>query len=356
MLTEQEPLPFFTADLPGTGGALRASDEDFRVAEIPAYEPTGEGDHVHVLIEKRGHTTPDAIRLLARAVGANPRDVGSAGLKDRHAITRQQLSFPPPCTPEALLGAEVEGVQVLSAARHPHKLRTGHLRGNRFEIRVVDVDVDAATAAKRGAAILDRLARPPGSPSWFGEQRFGVRGDNPVVGRALVAGEPVPGGRPPKSRAKRLMISAYQSLLFNEALRRRISDELYDRVIAGDLLQRTDSGGVFDCTEPEVDQLRMERGEVVPTGPIYGHRMKTAPPESPAAAREAALLAEQELSLDSFKRVGKLARGARRRFAIPLGETSVEDVDARTIAVSFTLPAGSYATAVMREIVKGTTS
>ncbi len=356
MFTEHIALPFLTGEIPGTGGAVRRQPEDFRVTELPAYEPLGEGDHVYVTIEKRGVTTAEAINRLARAVRANPRDVGSAGLKDRHAVTTQRLSFPPPCTPEALLAAEIDDVRVLAAVRHPHKLRTGHLRGNRFAIRIVDVDTDADTAAERAAAVLERLAHAPGSPNWYGEQRFGARGDNPAAGRALVAGDAPPGGRQPKSRAKRLMISAYQSLLFNEFLRRRIADGLYDRVLVGDLLQRTDSGGVFASSEPDVDQPRLERGEVVPTGPMYGYHMKTPPAGTAAAARESALLEEEGLTLDSFRRVGKLARGTRRPLAVSLGEFAVAAAGERTIEVSFTLPAGSYATAVMREIVKGTTT
>ena len=112
------PLSYFTADLPGTGGELRSDPADFEVEEIPAYAPTGEGSHVFAWIEKRGLTTFQAMRALAGAVGVHERDVGSAGMKDRHAVTRQVLSFPPPVTPEALLAARIDGVSVMSAVRH----------------------------------------------------------------------------------------------------------------------------------------------------------------------------------------------------------------------------------------------
>ena len=128
-------LPYLTEDLPGTGGTLRARDEDFVVDEEPAYLPSGTGDHVFVRIEKRGLATPVAVTQLARALGVKDRDIGVAGMKDRHAVTTQWLSLPPPVTPEAALAVIAEGLRVLEARRHGHKLRTGHVRGNRFRLR-----------------------------------------------------------------------------------------------------------------------------------------------------------------------------------------------------------------------------
>src|SRR5688572_28139314 len=205
---------YLTQDLPGIGGTLKSSPEDFVVIELPAYEPTGEGEHVFVDIEKRGVSTPDAIRRLAKALGVRESDVGAAGMKDRHAVTRQRLSFPKPVTPEAALKVEVEGVKVVAAARHPHKLKTGHLSGNRFVLTIRGVE---AGAEARARAILDRLAKPPGAPAFYGEQRFGARGDNASRGRALVRGEkPMP---PPRDgRERRLLVSAFQSELFNRWL------------------------------------------------------------------------------------------------------------------------------------------
>lgn len=141
-------LPFLTAELPGIGGVLRTTDEDFAVDEVPAYPPAGTGDHVFVRIEKRGLTTPQAVEQLARAVGVAPRDVGVAGMKDRHAVTRQWVSLPPPVTPEQLPAVTLNGATILEASRHPHKLRTGHVRANRFAIVVRGVAPDAADRAR----------------------------------------------------------------------------------------------------------------------------------------------------------------------------------------------------------------
>ena len=358
-------LPYLTADLAGIGGRLRSTEEDFQVEEIPAYQPEGTGDHVFAWIEKRDLTTPAAVDRMARALGVRPQDVGWAGMKDRHAVTRQMLSFPPPTTPEAVraLAGEVPGVQVLWAERHRHKLRTGHLQGNRFVLRVRDTEVDADTAAARARAILERLSRPPGSPNWFGMQRFGSEGKNAEIGRALVVG--VEGGdtgraagrRGPTGRQRRLYISAFQSMLFNEYLRRRMLDGLLDRVIDGDLLQKRASGGVFCSTDPAADQARLDAGEVAPTGPMYGHRIMCPPPDSAAGVREATLLAAEGIDLTAFTRVGKLGQGTRRALAVDLGmaqgRIAVTPLGDCSVEICFALPAGSYATAVLREIVKG---
>ena len=171
-------LPYLTSALPGIGGVLRTVPEDFIVDEIGAYSPSGAGDHVFVRIEKRGLTTAQAVQRIARALGVNERDVGVAGMKDRHAVTRQWLSLPPPVTPEQATALALEDVRVLEAVRHGHKLRTGHVRANRFVLRVRGVGPEVGDAEARAKAILDVLARPPGAPNFYGEQRFGREGDN----------------------------------------------------------------------------------------------------------------------------------------------------------------------------------
>ena len=339
------PPPYFTADLPGTGGTLRADPSDFEVEEIPAYPPAGEGSHVFAWIEKRGVTTIQAVRALAGAVGVRDRDVGAAGMKDRHAVTRQFLSFPPPVTPEALLAAGVEGVSVMSAVRHPHKLRTGHLRGNRFRITVRAVAVSADAAAERATGVLARLAEPPGSPNWYGEQRFGAGGDNAAAGRALLS------SRRRGGRETRLLISAYQSELFNRYLARRIADGKYRQVIGGDILALP-SGAMFATSEPEVDQARLERGELIPTGPMFGHSMREPVLASEAGTREISILIEEGITPADFKPLGPLAPGTRRPIAIAVAAASVAPIAPDAIQVTFELPAGAYATAVMREITK----
>jgi tRNA pseudouridine13 synthase len=336
-------LPYLTADLPGIGGVLRTTPEDFFVDEEPAYLPKGEGEHVFVKIEKRGLTTQMAVERIAKALAVKPRDIGVAGMKDRHAVTRQWLSLPPPTQPEAVKALALDDIAIVEVARHAHKLRTGHVRGNRFRLRVRGV-VDDAVA--RAQAILARLAQPPGAPNWYGEQRFGRDGDNAARGRAIVNGE----GFPRDRKLARLLVSALQSELFNLWLTARMADGLYTTVLAGDVLHKV-GGGMFTCEDPAIDTPRLVGGEIVLTGPMFGDSMRAAADGTPAAEREAKILGDAGLARDSFASVRAIAEGTRRDATIHVADPTVTAIDGG-VEVTFSLPGGAYATAVMRELIK----
>lgn len=333
-------LPYLTSELPGIGGQLRTTDEDFLVDEEPAYPASGAGDHVFVRIEKRGLNTAAAVQAIARALGVRERDIGVAGMKDRHAVTRQWISLPPPTTPEAVRALALPDITILEATRHNHKLRTGHVRANRFTLRVRGCVPDAA---ERATEILARLAQPPGAPNWYGEQRFGKYGDNAERGRALLRGE----SRSDR-RMDRFLISALQSELFNAWLTARMTDGLYTRVLAGDVLHKV-GGGMFTCEDAAVDEPRLIAGELVVTGPMFGTKMRAAAGE--AAEREAAILAAAGLSVDDFAKVARIAEGTRRDATIAVRDPAVRTAD-DSLEVEFALPSGAYATAVMRELMK----
>ena len=329
-----------TAALPGTGGTLRVTPDDFEVEEIPAYAPSGQGEHLFLWIEKIGVDTPEAALRVASALGLHLSDVSWAGLKDRVARTRQWLSVP--ARAEATLGSLVPTpeLRLLGHARHGNKLRVGHLRGNRFRIRIRD-------AVRPGAAgpVMERLVAE-GLPNAFGEQRFG-RGDTALRGRALVRGERLP--QKPSAFERKLYVSAYQAQLFNRMLEARLREGVLRRALAGDLMRKTDSGGLFVCREPEVDQPRVDRREIVATGPIFGWKMQR--PAGDVDAAEQAVLASEELTLDSFRRLGSIAEGTRRPFAVPVTDAHWS-VEGSTVELSFSLPAGSYATVLLDEIMK----
>ena len=392
--------PYLTADLPGVGGRIRVEDADFRVHEIPLYTPCGHGEHTYVTIEKQGIPTFEAVHRIARALGVNPRAVGYAGLKDAHAVTVQTLSVgdvPPPQV-EAL---DLPGIRVLAVERHTNKLRLGHLRGNRFTIRVRDVERDALPAAQ---AILDVLARR-GVPNFFGEQRFGVRGDTHLLGCALVqrdaegfvrrfVGMPQPVETPHVRRARELFeqgdlvaslelwphsmrserqvvrallgrpddparavrslpnklrkffVSAYQGALFNRVLTRRL-DEI-DRLQPGDLAWIHGKGAVFVVKDEGVEQPRADRLEISPSGPLYGFKLTVA--QGALGELEREVLAQEELDLEAFRLPGMKFKGARRPLRFPLHEVEV-GYDAGLL-LSFTLPRGCYATTVLAEVMK----
>ncbi len=336
------PLPFVTADRPGSGGALRRSPEDFRVDEVPAYLPSGAGAHLYLRVEKRGRTTRDVVRELARALGVAERDAGYAGLKDRDAVTTQWLSFPVASDPAAS-SLEAAGLRVLEVSRHANKLRPGHVRANRFSLTVRGGDL--ARAREAAAALAAR-----GLPNFFGPQRFGVEGRNAAVGRALMLGErTAETGRAVRDRfLRRLSISAYQAQLFNRWLAERMADGLFATALEGDVLKKLDTGGLFTCEDPAVDGPRVERFEVSPAGPMFGHKLRPAAGE--ALAREARLLAAEGIALADFARGGGEAEGTRRpaRLRVAPELEPLED----GYRVAFELPKGSYATVVMRELMK----
>lgn len=338
-------LPLATGDLPGSGGTLRATPEDFRVDEVPAYVPSGAGPHLYVRIEKRGRTTRDAIRALAAALGVPEREAGYAGLKDRDAVTTQWLSFPVARDP-APSSLEGAGLRVLEVSRHANKLRPGHVRANRFSLAVRGGDPGRAAAA--AAALAER-----GLPNFFGPQRFGVEGRNAEVGRALLRGE----GTPEVRRAardrflRRLSISAFQSHLFNRWLAERMRDGLLATALRGDVMKKLDTGGLFDCEDPAADGPRVARFEISPAGPMFGHKLRPAGHD--ALAREERVLAAEGMTLADFARGGGEAEGTRRAARLRV-EVRAEPLDDGYRA-TFELPKGSYATVVMRELMKGVT-
>jgi tRNA pseudouridine13 synthase len=319
-----------------------STPETFFVEEIPAYLPAGEGTHTFLWIEKRGLTTPEAVRRLAQALQVPDRDVGYAGMKDRHATTRQWVSVPS-VAPEAALALELPDLRVLSAGRHGNKLRTGHLRGNKFEVVLTEVAAGEAPLLEEALAALGR----EGLPNHYGAQRFGAAGDNVRAGLEILRGQ----RRERDGRRRRLLLSALQSEVFNRTMARRAATGGLLLVRAGDVLQKTVSGGVFVSEDAATDQARVDAGEVVPTGPMPGSREIEPPPGSAAAALEDDALAEVGVTRAELAGVGRDLPGARRPVVVPvtLGEPPVV-AEPGGLRFCFSLPAGSYATMLLRAV------
>lgn len=410
------PLPYLTHDLPGIGGTIKQRPEDFLVEELPRYEPGGEGEHTYLLIEKTGVTTPDAIRRVAKAFGVKRGEIGYAGLKDKHAVTRQMLSvrLPDPSVQEAALRDLLHhpSLKVLWVDRHTNKLRVGHLRGNRFVIRIRGVAPTSAVAAKR---VLDRL-EGAGVPNFVGEQRFGYRGNGHVLGRLLLLGD-FDGfiremlGRPTKEdspdlRAAReafeasdlpgaleqwprplhqertlldllrqgrsarqaalgldrkqrdLLVNAWQSAVFNDVLTRRMAAGTFDRLIAGDLAWKHDSGAVFAVDDAVAEMENAPGGRaatmrVSPSGPLWGPKMTQA--SGAILDLETQALHESGITLDQVAASPGAPPGARRPLRIALANPDLSggvDEHGPHVRLAFDLPPGAYATTVLREVMK----
>lgn len=343
---EDASLPYLTADLPGIGGQLKQQPGDFEVEEIPAYQPAGAGEHLFLWIEKTGISTEQLTRHLVRTLRVAQRDIGVAALKDRHAVTRQYVSVPAKSAPN-LPAVESAEVRVLSASLHQNKLRTGHLRGNRFSILLRDVPANALELAGQIASQIEQC----GVPNYFGEQRFGTEGETSELGFALLRGEQTPADIHPSRRRflVKLALSAAQSVLFNELLSERIRSGELHRAILGDVLQVVASGGVFVCEDPSIDQGRFDAREVVPTGPMFGPKMKQATHD--IARREAQVLDRHQLTMDQFGLYRDLTSGTRRPYIIFPEELRVT-AEAEGLRFRFSLPSGCYATVLLREFRK----
>lgn len=409
------PARYLTADLPGIGGTIKDRPEDFLVDEQPLYEPVGQGEHIYMLVEKRSMSTLELVGLLAGHFGVRRSAIGYAGLKDKHALTRQVISVHVPGKKiEDFPMVRHERIGVLWTDYHTNKLRPGHLRGNRFSIRVRGVPIGAVLTAQKALQRLERL----GVPNRFGEQRFGHLANNHVVGRAIVLGDRKgvvdeilgPGRERPQVQAEarrlyaegnfaaaldafprsartegailralvngatheraaatvgevevRYFVSAFQSAVFNAVLDARLLAGTLGELYEGDVAWKHDNGALFAVTpevaaDPEL-AARLAAFDISPSGPMWGVSMKRATGRTDEA--EIAALAGAGVTLDDLQRfderAGNLINGARRPLRVPLLYPDVEggaDEHGTYVRCVFELPAGSFATTVMQEIMK----
>ncbi len=332
--------PLLTASLAGIGGRIKTEPEDFEVEEIPAYQPSGEGDFLYLWVEKRSMGAEFFTRQIARRLGIPAGEVGTAGLKDRHAVTRQMVSVPAAVEP-LLAQLDGEGIRVLSVSRHGNKLKPGHLRGNRFRIFVRDVLLDAA---ERLPALV-KLIRDQGLPNFYGSQRFGKDGETVRLGLDLLAGQRT-GRLTPFLR--KLALSAVQSVLFNQYVSCRLRDNLLRRVLPGDVMAKWPFGGMFVAQDVPAEQVRLDAREIIPAGPMFGKKMFPAAAE--AVQREQAVLTESGIASSAFHGFGKLLSGTRR-YTFVYADDLTATIEPKGVQLSFTLPAGSYATVLLRELM-----
>jgi len=339
-------LPWITGNLPGMGGTCKERAEDFSVEEIPAYPPEETGEFLFLLVEKTGISAEQLTSHLARCLKIAHQDVGTAGMKDRQAVTRQMVSVPLRC--QSLVESfQHEQIRILEVHRHRHKLRTGHLKGNRFSILIRNVGPDALETALPIGAEIART----GVPNFFGDQRFGRDAETLKLGLDLLQGTKSPAAIP-RARRKfllRLALSAVQSALFNRALIERMRDGLVHQVLAGDVMQVVASGGPFVVEDAVCDQARFEAREIVISGPLFGPKMKQ--PAGEVAAREARLLDDSGIPLEVFDRFSNLTPGTRRPYLVWPEDLKISS-EPDGIRLEFTLPSGCYATVVLREFQK----
>ena len=313
------PLPEWPKAYPDSGARaqLKQFNADFCVTELPLQLPSGEGEHIWLEVEKNGANTAYVAQCLAEAAGVTEKDVGYAGLKDRHAITRQWFSIylPKGETPD-LTRFEHPEFRVLSQSRHVKKLRPGDLLGNHFRICLRDVQGDRAAVETNLTAVRDT-----GVPNYFGAQRFGHDGGNIEMGRAMLAREK----RVRNPKKKGLYLSALRSFIFNEVLAERIAQGLWGKTLPGDLL---DDAGIS-------------------TGPLWGRgRVSTT---EQALALETAIEERHAELCHGLEHAG-LNQERRALVALP-HELTWQWPETDQLVLTFSLPAGYYATSVLNEIL-----
>jgi len=325
---------------PSATAILRQRPEDFQVDEVLGFEPDGEGNHVFLKLRKRGQNTQWLANEIAHLAGIKERDIGYGGMKDRHAVTTQWFSVDvagreEPDWSRLEFDRDSEAVEVIDVARHRRKLRRGTLTGNQFRITLRDLRGDHD-------AIISRLesVRRYGVPNYFGEQRFGA--NNLARAEAMFK---------KRFRAKRnqrsLYLSVARSQLFNNILSRRVADKNWNTLLDGDVMQLSGSHSVFKVAETDMDtEQRLFDKDIHPTGSLWGRgELMTS-------------LQAQALELEETQQYPLLCIGLeeaglkqQRRSLRLLPENMEWELSGDSLMVTFFLPAGSYATVVLREIV-----
>jgi len=338
---------------------FKQSPRDFVVDEIPLYEFSGEGEHLILHIRKKSLSTHEMVGQIARYLGIKNKEIGYAGLKDKHAMTKQYISLHKKHE-ESLENFNHENIKILSKTYHNNKIRVGHLKGNRFYIKIKKVN---PTAAAKIDEALKKIAEA-GMPNYFGYQRFGNDGNNHILGEKIAKGE----AKERNPRVRKLLVNAYQSHLFNLWLSRRLeinslvnsfepkeietllnmpNDEVGHmkkqthsfKLIQGDIMEHYPYGKLFEYDGLESDLERFNNRDISVTGMLCGKKVRSA----------TGLAGEIEKNFQDA-----LQEDGARRYAW-VYPTEVEgrfnQVEAQ-YEMNFTLPKGSYATVLVEEIAK----
>lgn len=322
-------------------GRLRTVPEDFRVREELSFALDENGEHVWLWVRKRDANTDWVARRLAEWAGVPAGAVGYAGLKDRRAVAEQWFSVHLPGRPEPDWTAIVDPeFAVLKAVRHSRKLRRGALAGNAFRIVVRELDGDPAELAERLGFVAET-----GIPNYFGEQRFGREGGNLERAEALLRGEETVRDH----HRRGLYLSAARAALFNAVLARRVAERTWNQPLRGEVLMLDDSHSIFAVTELD-DTLRRRVAEfdLHPTGPLWGAGALRS--GGPVRELEETVAATLPAFRDGLASAG--LKQERRALRLIVRNATLALPDAGTAVLSFRLPAGAYATTVLRELVR----
>ena len=334
-------LPIVSDGEVGIGGVIKSRPEHFIVEEILPYRASGNGEHVFVTLKRTGWNTAQVAHRLAEAMDLKSSDVGWGGRKDKNAVTTQTFSLQLPTAlslDEIALKLDHLPFDILDVKRHGNKIKTGHVAANRFDIILAHVHCNDLM----GAMAIARCLEAQGMPNFYGQQRFGHQMVNLDRAAALFNA-----GRKIRGRQNAFLISALQSALFNVWLRERMTRGAYQTILLGDITKKTDTGGMFTVTDVHDATQRFINHKIVYTGPIFGYKMK--PATDAAGLAEARVLEQFGLSPSDFKTFR--AKGSRRPAIVYPKDLDIQP-DPEGLRLRFTLPAGAYATTLLREFTR----
>ena len=339
-MTLNLPIWPYVYGSPSGQGIIRHHPADFQVTEQLSFEPSGDGEHVFLQIQKTGENTDYVARQLARIAGVRQRDIGYAGIKDRHAVTTQWFSvWLPGLKPDPDWSALTsEQLTILHTIRHARKLKRGVLAANHFKLRIRQWQGDRDTTLQQ----LERI-KTQGIPNYYGEQRFGHGGQN--VSKALAMFQ----GRKTSRDLRSLYLSAARAYLFNHLLAQRVEARNWNQAVSGEVLSFDLSHSRFHAQQIDASILaRVAAYEIHPTGLLWG-KGSSETTDAAFALEQAIIATYPELAQ------GLLDFGValdRRALRVNVQQLCWQFTDAQTLVLDFSLPAGCYATAVLRELIE----
>jgi len=324
-------------------GTIRQKNSDFIVTEIPSVTPMGTGEHVWLKLQKSGENSDWLAGLLARIANLKRRDVSYAGMKDRHAVTTQWFSvYLPGKTAPNWQEHLPDSIQLLEEIRHERKLRLGTLQGNHFKIILRDCQF---TEQGNAADIEQRvqLIQAQGVPNYFGDQRFGRNFNNLNQAEAWFSGK----FTPKKRQLQSIFLSAARSWIFNQILSQRVQQQTWNKAIDGDVFMFTQSKSWFsDPLDQDIIQ-RVTEKQLNPTAALWG--LGELPSQHSIAELEQQIASENQCLTQGLE-THKL-RQDRRSLRLLIDDLEAQWLDKHSLQLSFSLPAGSYATTLLDEIL-----
>lgn len=319
-------------------GVIRTHPEDFQVDEIQQFTPSGKGEHVWLHIQKTGENTDWVAGVLAKIADVPRKDVSYAGMKDRHAVTTQWFSVQMPGREAPDWKSQLpDSIILLDEQRHDRKLKRGTLKGNAFTLIIRNFKGDEAELKESVERIIQQ-----GIPNYFGEQRFGRGGENVRKAEQWFKGEFKVKSRPKRS----IYLSAARSWIFNHILSQRVVDGSWNKAVQGDVFMLDGSKSCFNDTADDEIIQRVQDQKLHPTGALWGQGDVGS--QNEIAQLENKIASKFKILCEGLEKHG--LKQERKALRLSVKDLEYTLIDKDVLCLTFSLPAGTYATSVLSEI------